>query len=54
MMYANGLGVPQDWVQALKWFNLAVLLGGDQTFVNAAKQVEARITPEQTKQGWAL
>jgi len=53
MMYANGLGVPQDAVQTLKWFNLAAL-SGDQTYVNAAKQVEKMLTPEQVKQAWAL
>jgi hypothetical protein len=54
MMYANGLFVQQDWVQAQKWFNLAALLAGDPVFVNAAKQVEAKLTPEQAKQAWAL
>ena len=54
MMYANGLYVPQDWVQALEWFNLAALIGGDDAFVTAAKQAEAKMTPEQVNQAWAL
>ena len=54
MMYANGLGIPQDMVQALKWFNLAALLGKEETFAKTAKELEAKITPEQVKEAWTL
>jgi hypothetical protein len=53
MMYAEGRGVPQDYVQAHMWLNLAVsqlpALGKEQrnTAVDARDRVASKMTPQQ-------
>jgi len=53
MMYGGGEGVPQDYVQAHMWLNLAAsqlpALGKDQrnTTVDARDCVESKMTPQQ-------
>ena len=49
-MYADGEGVPQDYVQAHKWFNLAaasVPAAYREALVEARDDVAARMTPLQ-------
>ena len=49
-MYANGDGVPQDDLQALMWYNLAVsrLTGKVREWaVQGRDKVAGRMTPEQ-------
>ena len=49
-MYANGRGVPQDYVEAHMWFNLAgaQLAGEDRELaVKARDGVAARMTADQ-------
>jgi len=43
-MYANGQGVPQDYVQAHKWFNLAATQG-DKVAVKNRDIVAMNMTP---------
>ena len=38
-MYANGQGVPQDYVQAHKWFNLAAASRSGKAFRDMAVEV---------------
>lgn len=44
--YYNGQGVPQDYVAAHMWFNLAAARG-DEDAVKARVEVAARMTPSQ-------
>ena len=53
LMYANGKGVPQDYVQAHMWFNIAAAQDNE----NAREQrdiVAKRITPAQVAEAQAL
>ncbi len=59
VMHGNGLGVPQDYVQALMWWNLAASQGYlDVT--NARATVAGRMTPaeiaeaEKLEREWRL
>ena len=56
-MYANGRGVPQDDVEAYKWFNLATAYADASTRETSAKQrdiVAESLTPEQRDEGQKL
>ena len=56
-MYADGEGVPQDYVQAHKWFNLAAAsaeVAFRETFVEARDDVAARMTPSQIAEAQRL
>ncbi len=50
-MYSMGRGVPQDYVQAHKWFNLAAATHTEKEArdraVKARDRVAARMTPAQ-------
>jgi TPR repeat protein len=48
-MYAQGHGVPQDYVQAYMWFNLAAAHDSDEVKVatEARDEVAAKMTPDQ-------
>ena len=53
VMYANGQGVPQDYTQAHKWYNLAAAQGE----VNGAKNrdlVAKLMTPQQIERAQEL
>ena len=53
LMYANGQGVPQDYIQAHMWFNLATA----QNDANAAKNrdiVAAKMAPAQIAEAQKL
>ena len=52
-MYANGEGVPQDYVQAHKWFDLAASRGIDAAR-NKRDIVGERMTPEQIAEAQRL
>ena len=52
-MYANGLGVPQDYVRANMWFDLAVAQGNDDALTRR-DNLEAVLTPEQIAQAQAM
>lgn len=56
-MYEKGMGVPQDYVQAHKWFNLAASrLQGKKRNVSVQNRnvVEKRITPAQVAEAQKL
>ena len=58
-MYANGHGVPQDYVRAHMWFNIAAAAAGasDVAVREAAKWrdlVATRMTPAQIAEGRRL
>ena len=53
VMYVHGQGVPQDHVQALKWFNLAAT-GGDSLSTKNRDQCRSEMTPEQVAEGQRL
>jgi Sel1 repeat len=50
-MYANGQGVPQDYVQAHMWYNLAASRENDATFrddeAKVRDELAAKMTPDQ-------
>ena len=49
-LYASGAGVPQDFVEAYKWFNLAAtdpVYYGHGDVVDARNAVAAKMTPAQ-------
>ena len=46
IMYANGRGIPQDYVQAHMWLNLAAV-NGDADAINNHDFVAAKMTPAQ-------
>jgi uncharacterized protein len=59
LMYANGHGVPQDYVRAHMWFNIAAAAAGasDVAVREAAKWrdlVATRMTPAQIAEGRRL
>ena len=47
-MYANGKGVPRDYVQAYKWYNLAAAQGNaiSGTASLVVEELEEKMTPE--------
>jgi len=47
-MYSNGQGVPQDYIQAYKWINLAA--AQDNKFVKNRNMIEAEMTKKQKTQ----
>ena len=57
-MYAKGQGVPQDYVQAHKWFNLAAATSTSKpdhdNAVKARDNVAARMTPAQIAEAQKL
>jgi TPR repeat protein len=53
VMYANGEGVPQDYVEAHMWLNLAVAQGNDDA--KAARDIVAKLmTSEQVAEAQRL
>ena len=52
VMYAAGLGVPQDYVSAHMWFNLAAATG-DEEARKVRELVAARMTREQIAEAQA-
>ncbi len=52
-MYGDGRGVPQDYVQAHMWFNLAAAQE-DELARKSRKRVEKRMTPEQIAEAQRL
>ena len=44
VMYADGWGAPQDYVQAHMWINLAAV-NGDDAAIEARKRIAASMTP---------
>jgi hypothetical protein len=57
LMYANGEGVPQDNVEAYKWFNLATTYADASDrdeFAEARATTAERLTPEQRAEGQKL
>ena len=52
-MYGNGQGVPQDYVQAHKWFNLSAA-SGDAGALKNRDDVAARMTPAQIAEAQRL
>jgi hypothetical protein len=52
-MYASGKGVPQDLVQAHKWFNLAAA-GGDKEATQSRDNAASKMTPEEIAQAERL
>jgi TPR repeat protein len=57
-MYRDGVGVPQDYVQAHKWYSLAITRsspGEDlNPLVSARDNVEARMSPDQVAEAQRL
>jgi TPR repeat protein len=57
-MYEWGTGVPQDYVQAHKWFNLAAATfttpSGHDMAVQARDRVAAQMTPAQIAEAQKL
>ncbi len=52
-MYGNGQGVPQDYVQAYKWFSLAAALGDQIARENRDRAAEL-MTPAQIAEAQRL
>jgi hypothetical protein len=52
-MYDNGNGVPQDYVQAHMWFNLAGVQG-DEDATKKRDIVAAKMTPDQIAEAQRL
>jgi hypothetical protein len=53
IMYQNGLGIPQDYVQAHMWFNLAAMTG-DQGAAENRNIVAGLMTPAQIAEAQKL
>ena len=53
LMYANGQGVVQDYVQAHKWFNLGAT-SGDASAVKNRDIVASKMTPAQIAEAQRL
>jgi len=57
VMYSNGEGVPQDDVEAYKWFNLATAYADaseQKQYAEARDVVSKRLTPQQRAEGQKL
>jgi hypothetical protein len=52
-MYAKGQGVPQDYMQAHKWFNLAAVSGSENALKNR-EIVAGLMTPGQIAEAQKL
>jgi len=52
-LYAAGRGVPQDYVEAHKWFGIAAA-AGDSDSPRAQAAIEARMTAGQIQKAKAL
>jgi TPR repeat protein len=52
-LYATGRGVPQDYIQAHMWFNLAGAQG-DTDAINNRDLVAAKMTPAQLSEAQKL
>ena len=50
MMFANGMGVPQDYVQAIQWFLIAQINGASVDTTRNLHMVESNATPTQRSQ----
>jgi hypothetical protein len=48
--FANGVGMPQDYIEAYKWWNVAAAQG-DKTALENRDLVAKRMTPEQIAEG---
>ena len=53
VMYAEGRGVPQDYVRAHMWFSLATA-HGEQGAVKTVEMAERRMTPAQINEAQKL
>jgi uncharacterized protein len=53
-MYVNGHGVPQDYVLAHMWFNLAAATGGIDSAAADRDMVAAKMTPSQIAEAQKL
>ena len=53
LMYDNGLGVGQDYVQAHKWYNIAGT-NGDETGRKSKDDVEKQMNPDQIAEAQRL
>jgi TPR repeat protein len=54
VMYELGQGVPQDYVLAYMWFNLAVSILPDDFMVKKRDEVATKMTPDQIAEGQKL
>ena len=54
MMYDKGEGVPQDYVEAHKWFNLAAAIGQTKGAIELRDKVAKRMTPAQIAEAQRL
>ena len=57
VMHDNGLGVPQDDVEAYKWFSLATTYADasqGETFAEGRDAAAERLTPQQRAEGQKL
>ena len=54
MMYSDGDGVPQDYVEAYKWYNLAAAQGDTDAIKNRDIIVADSMTPEQIAEAQQL
>ena len=57
LMRENGLGTPQDYIQAYKWFNLAAAGASDifrTRFIEDRDRLLQKMTPEQIAEGQKL
>ena len=52
-LYAEGLGIKQDAVQAYKWFKLAEM-AGEERAATKLKAAETGMTPEQIEKAQSL
>jgi len=52
-MYANGEGVPENYVEAFMWFNLAAAQG-DRIAIENRDAIRSSMTPEQIAEGQKL
>ncbi len=52
-MYSNGLGVPQDYVLAHMWINLAAS-NGDEDAIEKRTMVEKKMSPSQIEEAQRL
>ena len=52
-MYANGLGVPQDYVSAHMWMNLSGS-NGNKNAIENRDIIEKRMTPQQIEEAQRL
>ena len=52
-MFANGRGLPQDFVQAYMWWDLAAN-GGDKDAITNRDRIAGEMTPEQIAEAQRL